>query len=280
MPSSLPARRRGAASVFGLLSFFAAASATATERLVLVGGGERPPAALRQMVEWAGGPKSRLLIVPWASGEPAESAAAIREELEPHRPGRMETAPFAPLDAGKRAELLKQLAAATAVFFTGGDQGRIMDVLLPDPALLEAFRERHRAGVVFGGTSAGTAIMSARMITGNGDFTVIDAGQVETRPGLGLLPGTIVDQHFVKRQRENRLFGLVLAHPEELGVGIDEGTALLVEDGRRGLVVGDSVVMLVDGKSTPGALVVRLARPGQSVDLATGQLSASSSSGL
>ena len=142
-----------------------------------------------------------------------------------------------------------------------------MDVLLPDPALLEAFRERYRGGVPFGGTSAGTAIMSPRMITGNGDFTVIDAGQVETRPGLGLLPGVIVDQHFVKRQRENRLFGLVLAHPEELGVGIDEGTALLVEDGRHGLVVGDSVVMLVDGQSTPGALLVRLLRPGQTVDL-------------
>jgi cyanophycinase len=95
---------------------------------------------------------------------------------------------------------------------------------------------------------------------------------VETRPGLGLLPGTIVDQHFVKRQRENRLFALVLAHPEELGVGIDEGTALLVEDGRRGSVVGDGVVMLVDGRSTPGALVVRLARPGQAVDLLTRQV--------
>ncbi len=249
-----------------------ASSAWPQERLVIVGGGPRPAAALGRMIEWAGGPASRVLVVSWASSEPAESAAAFQEDLQPHRPGQVEVAPFAPLDAAKRARLLEQLRAATAVFFTGGDQGRIMDVLLADPGLLEIFRERHRQGVVFAGTSAGAAIMSPRMITGNGDFTVIDAAQVETRPGLGLLPGTIVDQHFVKRQRENRLFALVLAHPDELGVGIDEGTALLVEDGRRGSVVGDGVVMLVDGRSTPGALLVRLARPGQAVDLLTRQV--------
>jgi cyanophycinase len=244
------------------------ASAFPRERLVVIGGGERPPAALARMIEWAGGSSARLLVVPWASSEPAESAATIREEFLPHRPGRIEAAPLAPLDAQKRKDLLAQLEAATAVFFTGGDQGRIMDVLLADAELLEAFRARYRQGTVFGGTSAGAAILSPRMITGNGDFTVIDAAQVETRPGLGLLRGTIVDQHFVKRQRENRLFALVLAHPEDLGVGVDEDTALLVEDGKRGLVVGTSVVMLVDGRSTPGALVVRLARPGQTVDLA------------
>jgi cyanophycinase len=257
--------RFGAACLVALLAV--ATSAFPEERLVLVGGGSRPAAALGQMIEWAGGAGSRLLVVPWASSEPAESAAAFQEDLVPHRPGRVDITPGAPLDAAKRAQVLEQLRAATGVFFTGGDQGRIMDVLLADPGLLEAFRDRHRQGVVFGGTSAGAAIMSPRMITGNGDFTVIDAARVETRPGLGLLPGTIVDQHFVKRQRENRLFALVLAHPEELGVGIDEGTALLVEDGHRGTVVGEGVVMLVDGRSTPGALVVRLARPGQAVDL-------------
>jgi cyanophycinase len=76
-----------------------------------------------------------------------------------------------------------------------------------------------------------------------------------------------VDQHFVKRQRENRLFGLILAHPELLGVGIDEGSALVVRDGRFGEVVGSSPVMLVDGARDKGALVVRLARPGQTIDL-------------
>jgi cyanophycinase len=132
--------------------------------------------------------------------------------------------------------------------------------------------------VVFGGTSAGTAIMSPRMITGNGDFTVIDAARVETRPGLGLLAGTIVDQHFVKRQRQNRLFALVLASPDDLGVGVDEGAALLVEDSRTGTVVGEGAVLLVDGKAEGGALLVRLAWPGQRVDLVTRRVEPTSSS--
>jgi cyanophycinase len=248
-----------------LLLVALSAKALAEGRLVLMGGGERPKAALERFVGWAGGPKARLLVVPWASAEPVESASAITEELRPWAPALF-TAALAPLDEAKRNDLLQMLDHATGVFFTGGDQGRIIDVL-KDDGLLAAFRARHHAGVVFAGTSAGTAIMSPRMITGNGDFTVIDASKVETRPGLGLLPGTIVDQHFLKRQRQNRLFALVLAHPDDLGVGIDEDTALLVEDGRHGTVVGTGMVMLVDGRDERGALRVLLARPGQSVDL-------------
>jgi cyanophycinase len=126
-------------------------------------------------------------------------------------------------------------------------------------------RARHHEGVVFGGTSAGTAIMSAIMITGEGDLTVIDGARVEVRAGLGLLPGVIVDQHFVKRQRENRLFGLVLRHPGERGIGIDEDTALLVR-GREGEVVGRGPVVVVDATG-PDRLEVRLLRPGQKVEL-------------
>jgi len=106
------------------------------------------------------------------------------------------------------------------------------------------------------------------MITGNGDFTVIDAKKVETRPGLGLLPGAIVDQHFIARQRENRLFGLVLGNPEALGVGIDEGTALLVVDDRYGEVVGASHVMIVSAqKARAGVLALELLNPGHRYDL-------------
>jgi cyanophycinase len=89
---------------------------------------------------------------------------------------------------------------------------------------------------------------------------------VVVREGLGLVPGVIVDQHFVKRQRENRLFGLVLKHPEERGVGIEEDTALLVTNGRQAEVVGKGPVLLVDSKGKD-QLRVTILRPGQSVDL-------------
>lgn len=254
-------RRLSAASAWLLL----ATAATAEERLVLVGGGDRPAAAMTRFVEWAGGSAARILVVPWASSEPKESYEALREELAPLGPAAIESAPFAPLTVATRSELLGKLGRATGVFFGGGDQARIMDVL-KDDGLLQAMRARHRAGVVFGGTSAGTAVMSARMITGEGDFTVLDGDKVDVRPGLGLLPGVIVDQHFLKRQRQNRLFGLVLKHPEERGVGIDEGAALLVH-GHQAEVVGGAV-MLVDARAEPGTLLVTVVPAGGRFDLA------------
>jgi cyanophycinase len=252
----------------------AAADAPPGSRLVIVGGGDRPPEALARFVDWAGGASSRILVIPWASGEPAESCEAILSELRPHAPGEATCGAHATLDAhGKAAPLgeaekasaLGQISRASGVFFTGGDQARIMDVLA-DRELLAAVKARFAAGAVFGGTSAGAAVMSARMITGEGDFTVIDGDEVEQRPGLGFVEGVIVDQHFVKRQRENRLFGLVLKHPEERGVGIDEDTALLVTGGRYAEVVGRGPVVLVDAKG-PDRLEITLLRAGQTTDL-------------
>jgi cyanophycinase len=240
--------------------------AGAAERLVIIGGGDRPPEALARFVEWARGPAgARVLVISWATESPAESFDSFRDDLAPFKPDAVEPAPPRPLTASGKAVFLGQLGRATGVFFTGGDQSRIMEVLR-DVEVFGALRARYKAGVVFGGTSAGAAIMSERMITGEGDFTVLDAAKVEVRPGLGLLPGAIVDQHFIKRQRENRLFGLVLAHPEERGIGIDESTAILVEDGHRALVVGSSQVMLVDA-AAKDSLLLTLLRAGQTFEV-------------
>jgi len=242
-------------------------------RLVIVGGGERPPAALARFVAWAGGSGARVLVLTWASGEPKASCEALVADLAPHGPGTTLCSPeatldakgkAAPLDAASRGLFLEELRSATGVFFTGGDQARIMDVL--DAELLAAVRRRHADGVVFGGTSAGAAAMSLRMITGDGDFTVLDGDQVVVREGLGLVPGVIIDQHFVRRQRENRLLGLVLKHPDERGVGIDEDTALLVTNGRKAEVVGKGPVLLVDAKGRD-RLMLTVVRSGQSLDL-------------
>jgi cyanophycinase len=244
----------------------AAAPAASAERLVLAGGGDLPLRAKQRFVEWSGGPSARILVILWSTSEPKKNLKWLREELLPLGAAGVEGAPLAPLKPKTRALFLDQLSKATGVFFSGGDQARAMDVLR-DQELLEALRERYHAGVTFGGTSAGCALMTTPMITGDGDFTVIDGDKVVTREGLGLLPGIIVDQHFVKRQRENRLFGLVLKTPEALGVGVDEATALLVEDGRHGEVAGKGHVMLVDGRTEPGVLVLRLFRDGARVDL-------------
>lgn len=249
--------------------FLCASVATtgAQQKLVMIGGGTRPPAALERFVRWAGGERARVLVVTWATQEPQESFEAFVKDLSRYRTAEIIEAPRAPLNGDAQARLLTQLKNATGIYFTGGDQVRIMDACKAAPSVTEALRERYRAGIVFAGTSAGTAIMSERMITGEGDFTVIDASRVETREGLGLLPGVIVDQHFIKRQRENRLFGLILANVNLLGIGIDEGTALAVTDNRTGEVIGNSQVMTIDGRKIKNGLAIRLYKAGEKIKL-------------
>lgn len=240
--------------LFWLLSGLAQAQEL---RLVIVGGGDRPPEAVQQFFDWAGGRKARILVIAWASEQPEANLESLRQDF----PAQTQ------LELAQDPErFLAQLRDATGVWFTGGDQTKIM-MVLQDPTLLEALRAKYRAGAVFGGTSAGTAIMSQRMLTGDADMSVLNGKQVGLSQGLGLLPyRLIVDQHFLKRQRENRLFGLVLENPDSLGVGIDESTALLIRDGRHARVAGQSQVMLVHPRNRH-SLLIDLFKAGDEFDL-------------
>jgi cyanophycinase len=238
----------------GLILLFSLQFA-AQQKLMLVGGGKRPPEATMKFVQWAGGEKAKILVITWASGEPAESFIGAKGDFEVFKPGEVENAPTAPLDATKREQFLKQLSTATGVFFSGGDQNRVMEVL-KDEQLLNALKGKYLGGTPFGGTSAGEAIMSDPMMTGDADLTVLDGTKVGVRKGLGLLPGVILDQHFLKRQRHNRLFGLIMEHRDMLGIGIDEDTALMVENNRIAKVFGPSRVMFVDARQKLGGMMV------------------------
>ena len=250
-----------AAAIFVAL---AARSVSGAEtRLVLLGGGRAPEAALARFVQWAGGPRARILVVPWGA-DARDGFEAVRDSLRPFAPGVVEAVPSAPLRDDARAELRRRLERATGIFLAGGDQQRLLDALADD-VVAAALRARYRDGAAVASSSAGTAVISTLAITGEGDFAVIDARQVGVRAGLGLLPGVILDQHFIRRQRENRLFSLVLAHPRLLGVGIDEGAALLVRAGRHAEATGGQV-MAVDG-SHRGELRVYLMNAGETFDL-------------
>ena len=235
------------------------------QRLVAIGGGKRPPEAMKQFVDWAGGSKGRVLVVTWATASPDASYQGLKRELDSYGIAS-DHAPTPPLDAEKRRLLIDQLRRATGVFFGGGDQNRIMDVLA-DRELLNLFRKKYAEGAVFGGTSAGAAVLSDPMMTGEADLKILDGAKVGVRTGLGLVPNVIFDQHFLVRQRHNRLFGLVQKQSSMLGIGIDEDNAVLIEDNRRLRAVGTTWVMLVDGARKDGAYLVNFLRPGAAFDL-------------
>lgn len=235
------------------------------QRLLVVGGGERPNDGVKTFVEWSGGPRAKVLIITWASGVPDQSFASLEKQFSKFESVSVVHAPIRPLDAEKRAKFIEQLDLSTGVFFSGGDQNRIMDVLA-DEELLKLIRKKYALGTPFGGTSAGAAVMSDPMMTGDADLKILDGAKVGVRRGLGLVPNVMFDQHFLVRQRHNRLIGFVMKNPNYIGVGIDEDTAVLIEDNRKLTVVGTSQVMFLNAKPRD-AIRMNILKPGERYDL-------------
>jgi cyanophycinase len=239
---------------------FLSGESLAQTKLMMIGGGKRPIDILEKFSKES--KEGKILIITWASGDPDTSFKGIQEDFLKVGKSNIVHAPTSPLNEGSTSAFLGLLAECSGIYFTGGDQNRIMKVL-EDRSLNQALHEKYKRGYIFGGTSAGTAIMSEIMITGKGDFTIIDQEAVETTQGLGLVKNMIADQHFIKRQRQNRLWSLLLKHPHLYGVGIDEDTALYLENGKKGTVYGDSQIMVIKPKK--GKMQVFLHKKGDNI---------------
>lgn len=251
-----------------------AADAGPKGRLFIVGGGDRDEPLMRRFVELAEGfGTGRIVVFPMASGVPLEVGPETVAELQSlgaaevvfHQLTRDEA-----MDPASAA----LLDGAGGVWFSGGDQSRLTAALLDTP-LHARLRELYRSGAVIGGTSAGAAVMSEVMITGDEkrqpaegrEWSTIEADNVVTTRGLGFLPGVIVDQHFVTRKRHNRLISLVLESPSLVGLGIEESTAVLVRPDGRYEILGANQVVVYDARraSTARTPSGRLAARGVSL---------------
>ncbi len=242
--------------------------------LVLVGGGGTTDAIRARALELAGGKSAKIVVLPHASGrdDRGESAAEMWRE----------DGAAAVVNVGDTSaeRALEALAAADLVWISGGAQDRFMETWRDTP-VPQAIRDAYARGAVVGGTSAGAALMSSAMMTGEADLEAVHAERTELVGGLALWPEVIVDQHFVRRQRQNRLLSAVLDRPELVGVGIDERTAVIVSaGGRRFEVVGDSNVIVIDARKAsvdetkPGeplaarGLTLHVLRTGMTMELA------------
>ncbi len=219
--------------------------------LVIAGGGELPESVLRRFVREARGRPTRIVVIPTAS------AAADADAADPARAERY-LAPWRALNVANLKLLhtseretandeafVAPLKQATGVWIDGGQQSRIADVYLGTAVEREIAGVLARGGVV-GGTSAGAAIQSRVMIAGGNP-------EPKMATGFDLLPGTIIDQHFLARNRQPRLLTAIKQNPSFVGIGIDEGTALVVS-GRRMEVMGRSRVVVTLAGSPDGKL--------------------------
>lgn len=223
--------------------------------LIIVGGGDTPPAVQERLVDLAGGPgKSKIAVLPMASTKFDEEAREVIDELKQLKAEAVLV--NISREEAKKEPTAKYFEEFTGYWFLGGDQLRLAVTLLGTRAL-ETIERRFQEGAVVGGTSAGAAVMSNAMLTGRGrrlrgaeaaELRKIARGMTDVSLGFGFFPGAIVDQHFMQRARYNRLLSAVLDHPQLLGVGIDEETALLVRPDGIWEVLGRHYVKIFDAR--------------------------------
>lgn len=222
-----------------------------TKGHLLIIGGVQTPEIEKKFVELAGGSDARIIIIPNAGSEPK-----LNSEIEQKRfielGAKADYILFSRETADDEANLEK-MEWANAVFFTGGDQSDLTRDMLGTKLLQKVF-DIYNIGGTVGGTSAGAAVMSEVMITGNElvnkdstvSFVTIERGNVETKQGFGFLKTVIIDQHFLKRKRHNRTISTLIEHPNLLGVAIDESTSIIVNPDDTFEVFGNNQVLVYD----------------------------------
>jgi cyanophycinase len=233
--------------------------------LIIIGGGEDREGErviLREVAQHLNGGK--LVLATVASHQPegyfdiyqkAFADLGIEDLVELYVNDRAET-----LDPEK----LRLFDGAAGVFFSGGDQLRISSQI-GDTPIEQRVREIHERGGLIAGTSAGASMMSETMLVKGTSGESYKIGDLHMAPGLGLVRDVIIDQHFAERGRFGRLFGAVAHNPRELGIGIDEDTALVLQ-GSRFEVIGNGCVYVADGAGVTHSNIAE-ARPERSLSM-------------
>lgn len=189
----------------------------------------------------------RLVIVPTATKRRDSEAADDYSSLFLAR--GVESVEVAPLFCRREAQdpdTAEMIRGSAGIFFTGGDQVRITG-LIGGTACGDAVYDVYIGGGVIAGTSAGASAMSENMVMGGDPDPAPHRGAVRMCPGLGLLSGVIIDQHFSQRRRIGRLVTVVSQNPRVLGLGIDENTAVLILPDGLLEVLGEGTVTIFDG---------------------------------
>jgi cyanophycinase len=267
--------------IFVSLAF--AQSKTTKGKLFIIGGGSRPDVMVERIIKEAGLKDGGYgIILPMSSEDPDSSVWYANQQFITRGIKSVYGVNFRKGQTYSNAKL-DSVRNARLIYITGGDQVRFMDAV-QNTDIEKAIHEAHVRGALVGGTSAGAAVMSKIMITGNelkhpdyaSTFRNIEASNIETKQGLGFIQNAIIDQHFVRRSRYNRLISAVIEYPDVKGIGIDEATAILVS-GNTAEVLGDSQVIVFenpkqskevrDGKLSAKGIVMNIYLAGETFNL-------------
>lgn len=219
-------------------------------KLIIIGGGSRPDSLVERIIQEAGlRTGGYCVILPMSSEDPDSSVYYASQQFLNKSITKLYGFNFKKDQAIKKS-WIDSIRTANLIYITGGDQARFMNIVA-GTEIETAIHDAYKKGCVISGTSAGAAVMSKLMITGDqlkhkeysATFQTIEPDNIEIKTGLGLLPDVMIDQHFLIRSRHNRLLTAVIEHPEMICIGIDESTAILV-NGKNIEVLGDSQVLV------------------------------------
>jgi cyanophycinase len=232
--------------------------------LVIVGGGQLGPEIVKRFVTLAGGKDADVVVIPTAAENDPVDAKRVADGFSRSFGFKNVTV----IHTRDRVEadsdgFVAPLKKARAVWFNGGRQWRIIDSYLGTRTQREIEAVLERGGVI-GGSSAGATIQGSYLVRGarDGNDILMAKGYEQ---GFGYVRGVAIDQHILPRNRADDLVQVIGAHPELLGLGIDESTAVVVE-GDRFEVIGRGVVGVYDGKNHDGKRYYFLG-PGERFDL-------------
>lgn len=216
--------------------------------LVIVGGGGASAEIWKRFIDLAGGPEATIVVVPTAMEDPLAPESVEEKLLKKHGAKNVVALHTRDRKLADDPKFSEVLTKAGGVWFSGGRQWRFVDSY--EGTLTEKrFREVLARGGAIGGSSAGASIQSEFMPRGHPLGNTVMAAEGYER-GFGFLPGCAVDQHFFARKRTADMTGLMKQYPQYLGIGIDEGTALVVQ-GSVAEIIGRTKVAFYDTAKEP-----------------------------
>ena len=215
--------------------------------LIVIGGhedkkGER--SILKEVARRIG--EGKLVICTAATKRPEDAYAEYRRVFRNLGVKHIHKLHIDSREDGKKDSNLKVMDEATGIFFTGGDQLKITSQI-GDTPVFDRLHDFYQDGGTIIGTSSGAAVMCDTMLISGSSDESHRIADLRMAPGFGLIKGLVIDQHFAERGRMGRLIGAVAQNPANLGIGIDEDTAIILEQERHLYVLGTGATYVMDG---------------------------------
>jgi cyanophycinase len=217
--------------------------------LIIIGGHEDKEGdreILQEVARRAQQDSGRIVLVTVASQEPQALVDDYRAVFAKLGVKKVDVLDIRTREEAYDDQNVQKVKGAPVVFFTGGDQLRISSQI-GDSDVFKCMQEIFYNGGTIVGTSAGAAAMPETMLIGGAGDESHRISALSMAPGLAFLQDAVIDSHFAERGRIGRLLGAVSQNPRNLGIGIDEDTAIIVEDHDCFWVLGSGAVYVIDG---------------------------------